>query len=94
MIDISRIVEKYDGEYLKFDLVVEKKSSRPDLHAFILLNEIVPGSRDIISAAEHDQFYLDVDYDKLAEVATEAQIIDLIRCGVLFDEGDGLSMFA
>lgn len=82
-----------DGdEYLKFERVENKRSSRPDIHAFILLNELVPGTRDMIAAAEHDEIYLDVDPETLAEVATEEQIIELIRCGVRYSD-DSLRMF-
>jgi|SRR6185295_9873399 len=46
-----------DEEFLNFAGVANKKSKRADLHAFLLLNEIVPGKEDIISAAEHDEFF-------------------------------------
>lgn len=40
------------AEYLKFDRVEPKLSRRPDLHAFLLLDRLVPGIRDIIGCAE------------------------------------------
>lgn len=91
--DIEATFEKFNDDYLKFKDVEVKLSSRPDIHAFILLNQLVPGDSDMISAAEHDEFYLDVSPDELAKVATEEQIRDLVRCGVMCDES-GLSMFA
>lgn len=94
-IDIEAAFEAASVEFLKFERVANKKSSRPDLHAFILLNELVPGSRDIVSAAEHDEIYLEISPDELAKVATEQDIIDLHRCGVRYSsELDGLCMFA
>lgn len=87
--------EKYEKEYIKFDNIENKLSSRPDIHAFILLNQLVPGNRNMVTAAEHDVFYLDVRPEQLDETATEEQMLDLIRCGVMYDsEVDGLSMFA
>lgn len=81
-------------EYLRFDRVENKMSSRPDLHAFILLNELVPRDRDIVSSAAHDEIYLDVTPEELNAVATEHHIIELIRCGVrLCKETDSLAMF-
>ena len=86
--------EKHDDEYLKFDLVQNKTSRRPDLHAFNLLDRLVPGEDDIVNAAEHDEIYLSVSPDELAKVATEEQIIELIRCGVRYDGNTGsLALF-
>lgn len=82
-----------DGEYLHFDDVPVKRSSRPDIHAFILLNELLPGTTDIISAVEHDILYLDIEPEGLARVVTEAQLIELARCGIIYDEStDSLYM--
>jgi hypothetical protein len=64
------------------------------LHAFNLLDKLVPGTRDMISAAEHDEIWLEVSPEELAKVATEEQIIDLIRCGVRYERGaDSLALF-
>lgn len=85
---LEELFEKHDGEFLKFDRVKNRKSGRADLHAFLLLDEIVPGGgADIVSCAEHDEIWLDVDVDALANAATEDQVIDLIRCGVRLDDG-------
>ena len=87
--------EKHNDEFCKFENVQNKFSNRPDLHAFILLDKLVPGNSDIISASEHDEFYLDIDIQKLEKVITQEQILDLIRCGIRYDTGyDCLSMFA
>lgn len=82
-----------DGaEYIKFDRVEVKRSSRPDLHAFLLLDEMFPGTTDMISGAEHDEIYLAIDEDEAATL-TDDQILELIRCGVRCGEY-GLCMFA
>lgn len=65
--DMEALFEKYRG-------IRKTDGGRPDLIAFNLLDKLVPGTRDIISAAEHDQFYLDVSVEALAEVATEEDI--------------------
>lgn len=72
-------------EGLKFEKVNYPLSRRPDLHAFILLDRIMPSDRDIVEAAEHDVIYLSIDVDKLAEVITEEQLLELLRCGVSYD---------
>jgi len=87
----------YDDEYLKFDRVENKRSNRPDLHAFLLLDSLVPGrdgkSDDMIGGAEHDEIYLSVDIEELEKVITEDQVLELIRCGVRYNE-ESLCMFA
>lgn len=78
-----------------FESIESPRTKRPDLHAFLVLDELQPGKRDIISAAEHDEFWLDIDCEKLAEVITEDQVRDLVRCGIRYDdENESLCMFA
>lgn len=88
--------EKYsDEEFLTFDKrVINKLSSRADLHAFILLDKLVPGNMDIIGSAEHDEIWIDIDPEDLSKAATEEQMIELIRCGLRYNsETDSLAMF-
>lgn len=80
------------SEYMEFDRVQNKRSQRPDLHAFLLLDEMFPRSSDIIACACHDEFYLDVGGDEV-ESLTDEQILELIRCGVMHRDGS-LFMFA
>lgn len=82
---MDELFEKHNDEYLKFERVENKRSSRPDLHAFLLLDELFPGTRDIVSHASHDEIYLDIDSDDI-EKLTEGQVIELLRCGVLYDD--------
>ena len=77
-----------------FGKVVPKRSLRADLHAFLLLDGLVPDSRDIVSAAEEDVIYLSVTCEGLEGVISEEQIIELVRCGVfLAGESGSLMMF-
>ena len=91
---MRELFEKHSEEFLKFELVESKRSRRADLHAFILLDEIVPDNpdRDILGGAEHDEVYLSIDDDALAAVVTEVQVIELVRCGVRCGR-NGLCMF-
>ncbi len=84
-----------DGdEFLKFDRVQNKLANRPDIHAFLLLDKLVPGTTDMVSAAEHDEIWLAVSPEELEKAATEEQIVELIRCGVRLDSStDSLAMF-
>ena len=91
--DLEKLWRVHDGEYLKFASVENRRSNRPDLHAFCLIDSIFPGSADIVSHAEHDQFWLGVYPENLAEKITEAQIIELIRSGVMLERGIGFFMF-
>lgn len=85
---------KHDEHYHRFnDVAVEKRhSNRPDLHAFILLDKLVPSEQDIVWGSEHDEICLNVNLEKLAAVISEEEIIELVRCGVRCSY-EGLSMF-
>lgn len=85
---VEELVKDFDicsEEYKKFERVEDKRSSRPDINAFILLNELVPDKEQIIAAVAHDTFYLKVDMDKLVQVINRRHIVELIRCGVMFE---------
>jgi hypothetical protein len=75
-----------NDEFLKWDRVEGKRSQRRDLHGFLLLDELQPGKATMISAAEHDEYWLDINIDKLVEVITPEQCIELLRCGIRYDE--------
>ena len=93
--DLESFYEEHEDEFLRFDRVARKLSNRPDLHAFLLLDKLVPGNSDIVSGAGHDEIYLDTSPDSLLAVATEDELIELHRCGVLYGgEYDSLYMFA
>jgi hypothetical protein len=82
---LESIFDKYEDEFGYFERVENKFSNRPDLHAFILLDKLLPGDTDIVCASEHDQFWLSVDIKELAKVIRLDNIVDLIRCGVIYD---------
>lgn len=89
--------DKYGlDEYHSFERIENKLSNCPDIHAFILLNRLVPtvGNGDIISGADHDIIYLNVDLDKLAEVVKPEEVLELVRCGVWYNtDCESLSMW-
>lgn len=96
---LRKLFQQHDDEYLNFEKVQNKRSRRADIHAFLLLDELLPpeegecGTQNLISCAEHDEFWLEVDLDKLLKVVTKDQVLELVRCGVLIDE-HGLKMNA
>lgn len=82
---INRFAHYAASDYLKFDRVDTSPTRRMDLCAFMLLDALVPSSHDIILSATHDTIYLDVDLAALSAVASEADILTLVRCGVSYD---------
>lgn len=90
--ELHSLFEKHENEFLKFELVEEKQSRRADIHAFLLLDKLIAGHTDMVSAAEHDKIWLGVDVEVLAKVATENDVIELLRCGICLDR-DGLYSF-
>ena len=93
--DIKAEFAKNSDEYLKFDNITEcKPYPVRDMCAFHLLHCLSPSHSDMIMGAEHDKIYLRVSPQKLAKIATPAQILYLQRCGVIYDySSDCLTMF-
>lgn len=91
--DIEKRFEAADDDYIKFDRIENKRSQRPDMHAWLLLDELFPNPGcDMVCAADHDKIWLDVEGDKLNNL-TDDQILELVRCGITYDSlGDCLSM--
>jgi len=93
MIDLEKTFEKYEDQYLETKNVT-LDYSRPDMCAFMLLDRLLGAKdTDMICGAAHDEIFLDVDCERLAEVATEEDILTLIHCGVRYEDGY-LCMFA
>lgn len=82
--ELESVFMEENDEFLKFDRVAIRHSSRPDLHAFILLDSLLSNSEDMISAAGHDEYYLSVSVEELAKVITKEQIVELRRCGIRY----------
>jgi hypothetical protein len=99
-VNLEEVFEKFDDDYLKHDEIEVDSdpafalTKRSDIRAFLILDRLFPGSSDdIVTAAEHDEIWLDVDVEELAKVATEADIRNLVRCGVCYDTGhEGLRL--
>lgn len=86
-VDIANRFDKFDDEFLEFDRIEDKFHNRADIHAFLLLHQLVPSTRDIITGADHDVIYLETQAEALNAVATDEQIRDLVRCGVRYNDG-------
>ena len=95
--NLKETFDKYkDDEFLCFDRIKPeyRLASRADLHAFNRLDLLLPGNADMVASAEHDQIWLTVAPEELEKVITEDQVLELVRCGVMYDEDtEALSMF-
>ena len=72
--EIVECFEKHDGQFLKFKEVKAPLSSRPDLHAFLTLDRLVPSGSDMVCGAEHDEIFLDVNVEQLKKAGIRADI--------------------
>ena len=92
---VDQRFEAAHDEYLRFERVEKKRCKRPDLHAFLLLDELFPcPGHDMVSGAEHDEIWLNITAEQI-EALTDEQIVELVRCGVTYDSAtESLSMFA
>jgi hypothetical protein len=102
LVDLHEVFERHNEEYIHFDRVASPRHPRPDMAAFLLLHELVPtddeplavGLKRMVPAVSHDQVWLTTSPGEFAKVASEEHVIELLRCGVLYDEGeDAFYMF-
>ena len=94
--ELREFFEANNDEYRESEKIPPERRlhRRPDINAFLLLDRLVPGDRDIVCGAEHDEFFIGIDTEDLAmSDATDDDILDLIRSGVMLGQY-GLSMFA
>lgn len=91
----KEILQADSDEFLKFQNVRNPMTSRPDLHAFLLLDKICPNDgRDVLGGAGHEEVWLSFDPEVAFGKMTTEQAMDLKRCGVMYDEDhDSFSMF-
>lgn len=92
---LAEMFAQCDDDYLDFDAFENPPSRRADLSAFMLLDRLQPAGGDIITASEHDEFFLSIDCGELEKVATLDDVRNLARCGVRYSEQyQCLSMFS
>lgn len=84
---IEELFKKYEHLYLEDQELSDSPIKRRDLRAFLLLDKLVPDKMDMVCSAEHDEIWLQVTPEDLEGKATEAEVIELIRCGIRCDEG-------
>jgi len=82
--------EEHDNEeHGEFERVENPLHPRRDVCALLLLERLAPVKYKAIGGAYHDEIYFAADPENVAEVATEEELLTLIRCGVLYDEDSG-----
>lgn len=86
MLNLSEIFKKHESHYCCFHEIESPKTKRRDLQAFLILDSIFKDNKKIISGVDTYSIYLSVEIEELAQKATEEQILDLIRCGVSYEE--------
>ena len=91
---LDEMFDRFSDDYMEFDKIKKKRSNRSDLHAFMLLDELMPSEFDIIGMTGHKEFWLSIDLDDFCKVANEEIVLELIRCGIRLDKGrDAFAMF-
>lgn len=81
------------GKHLDAHYLTGTSRGQRDLQGFIRLNELAPNESDIVVDARYDAIWLSTDLDQLAANATEEDVIYLLGCGIVYDDGyDGLMM--
>ena len=70
---LYKVFEENEEEHGKFENVTIEDwiTKRANVHALLLMDKLVPGECDAISAVEPDQIWLSVALEDLAKAATE-----------------------
>ena len=87
-----------EGIGLNFADIGLKLSNRQDLHGMMLLDKLQPSQdadyQSMITCAEHDQIWYDIDLEKLWEVITQDEVNQLNACGIWYEsENDSLTSY-
>lgn len=85
--DLEELFKKHDEEFLEFDRVENKLSKRRDVHLFVFLDNLMKESEskcDLISDCEHSKLYFILDIEEFCHFATEQDIIEAVRCGLMY----------
>lgn len=78
-------------ELCRFERIKNPKSKRPMIHAFLVLDDLVPGDKEFLQI--EPEFYdsgggLTLYLESEDYVAmTEDHVIELLRCGINYDHG-------
>lgn len=99
--ELRDLFGRLSTEYLEFARIEKPMHRRPDICAFLMLDaafekrNALGSFSDMVIAAGHDEIFLDIRPEELAQVATPDMVRDLVRCGVRYSgEHDCLTMFA
>lgn len=82
--EMADLFKKHEDAFLKDENVTMLTTKRRDLHAFLLLDHLSPGDLPALSYASHDEVTLAFDPGTVAANAAEADIVELVRCGVRY----------
>lgn len=95
MIDLNESFERHNEEFLHFERIEGPRHARPDICAMLILHDLDPKPRAAVSAATHDEIWLDFDCEVVAKTITDEQVRDLARCGIRYDDDhNSFCMFA
>lgn len=78
----------HEQDKLSFINVSDKLSDNKHLHAFFLLQSLVPSKRNIIAKADYDTVYLDFVAEDLLDMITDVQIEEFAACGFNYNNAN------
>ena len=95
MITPAEIKSFEDEDRLEFEKLPDKYKlhTRRDLCGFLIMDMLIPGTRDILGGADHDVVYMDADRDDVLAVCTLDDLRALRACGITFGVYGDLQMY-
>lgn len=98
--NIKQFMARHSDEFGKFDRINNPPSTHRDLCALLILSRFMDPYSDVINSAESKKgncagvIVFELPIHEVERMATENQVIQLIRCGVEYNsEYDALVMY-
>ncbi|MCA9496503.1 MAG: hypothetical protein KC589_06160 [Nanoarchaeota archaeon] len=92
MSNVEFFKEQEEFEFNHFERIENPKSLRQDVCAMLILDSIIPSEKNLIKSIESYNngklmyFILNISDTEIEELLTEDDIIDLLRCGIFYDQ--------
>ncbi len=84
-----------DEDRLEFENLPDKYKlhARRDLCGLLIMDMLIPGTRDILGGADHDVVYMDADREEVLAKCTLDDLRALRACGITLGEYDDFQMY-
>lgn len=81
--ELHALFQRHHEELLDWDRAEKRYSPRRDLNGLLLIAKLAPGEEPLLSWWSHCDAWLSVAPEDVAKTATEAEVVELLRSGIM-----------